>query len=100
MKDLGGSFTNGFDDCFCQVKASFSDLDLSYISINAQDQIPACLVDFEGIDELFADETNPNPQGDGKATHADQEKFVGDGARQLEGDQTVEKNEEPLTIQQ
>ena len=34
--ELGGSFANGFDDSLHQVKASFLDLDLSKISINAQ----------------------------------------------------------------
>jgi len=34
--ELGGSFADGFDDCLRQVKASFLDLDLSKISINAQ----------------------------------------------------------------
>lgn len=40
LKELGGSFANDFDDCFCQVKATFLDLDLdlSYISIDAQAQ--------------------------------------------------------------
>ena len=27
LYELGSSFANGFDDCLCQVKASFSDLD-------------------------------------------------------------------------
>ena len=35
LKELGGSFANGFDDCFFQVKASFPDLDLSHVSIDA-----------------------------------------------------------------
>jgi len=34
--ELGGSFADGFDDCLRQVKASFPDLDLSQISIDAQ----------------------------------------------------------------
>ena len=41
LNELSGSFVDGFDDCFCQVKASFPDLDLSYISIEAQAQTPA-----------------------------------------------------------
>ena len=35
LKELGGSFVDSFDDCFHQVKASFLDLDLSHISIEA-----------------------------------------------------------------
>ena len=38
LAKLGGSFADNFDDCFRQVKASFPDLDLSYISIDAQAQ--------------------------------------------------------------
>ena len=33
---LGGSFADNFDDGFHQVKASFTDLDLSQISIDTQ----------------------------------------------------------------
>ena len=29
LYDLGGYFADGFNNCLCQVKASFSDLDLS-----------------------------------------------------------------------
>lgn len=36
LRELGGSFTDGFDDCIRQVKASFPDLDLSHVSIDAQ----------------------------------------------------------------
>ena len=35
LKGLRGSFTDSFDDCFCQVKATFPDLDLTHISIDA-----------------------------------------------------------------
>ena len=35
LKEFGGFFADGFDDCFCQVKASFLDLDLFHISIDA-----------------------------------------------------------------
>ena len=71
LKKLGGSFADGFDDCFCQVKASFLNLDLSHISINALVQTLAKLVYSEGIDELFANEINPNPQGDRDAVQVD-----------------------------
>ena len=36
LYELGGSFADGFDICFRQVKVSFSDLDLSEISIDAK----------------------------------------------------------------
>ena len=35
LRDLGGSFADCFDDCISQVKASFLDLDLSHINIDA-----------------------------------------------------------------
>ena len=36
LRELSGSFADGFDDCKCQVKVSFLDLDLSHINIDAQ----------------------------------------------------------------
>lgn len=79
LKELGGFFADEFDDCFRQVKASFSDLDLSHISIDTQAQTLAQPVYPEGTDDLFANETNLDPHGDGDATPANQEKSVGDG---------------------
>ena len=35
LAKLGGSFANSFNDCFHQVKASFPDLNLSHVSIDA-----------------------------------------------------------------
>ena len=92
LKELGGSFADGFENCLCQVKASFP--------AQAQAQTLTQLIYSEGTDELFANETNLDPQDDGDTIHVDQEKYVRDGTRQLEGDQMVEKNEKPLTIQQ
>ena len=86
LKELGGSFVDGFDDCFCQVKASFSDLDLSHVSIDAQAQTPAQPVYSKGIDELLIDDTNLDPQGDGDPSQVEQEKSVEVTTRHLEGD--------------
>ena len=44
-----------------QVKDSFLNLDLSHITIDVEGQTPARLVEFEGIDELFTDDINPDP---------------------------------------
>ena len=74
LAKLGNSFANDFDDCLCQVKASFPDLDLSHITINAEGQTPTHHVKSEGTDELFADDINPDPQGDEKAAQVNQEK--------------------------
>lgn len=48
LRELRGSFTDGFDDFFHQVKTSCPDLDLSQVSIDAQAQTPAQPVYFEG----------------------------------------------------
>ena len=64
LKELGVFFADNFDDCFCQVKVSFLDLDLSHVSINAQAQTPAQPIYSEGTNELFAKKTNLDPQGD------------------------------------
>ena len=96
LKELGGSFADGFDNCFHQVP----DLDLSHVSIDVQAKTLAQLVYFEGTNELFADKTNPDPQGDGDAVQVDQEKFVKDVARHLKGDQTVEKKIEDTPVVQ
>ena len=61
LKELGGSFVDSFDDCFHQVKASFLDLDLSHISIEAQAQTLAHPVYSEGINELFVNDSTPDP---------------------------------------
>lgn len=101
LAELSGSLADGFDDYLCQVKAPFLNLDLSHITIDAEGQTPARPVEFEGTNELFADDINPDPQGDGAAIHADKEKSVEDGICQLEVDQTAEeKKEETLVAQQ
>ena len=61
LKEIVGSFFDGFDNCFHQVKASFLDLDLSHISIEAQARTPTHPVYSKGIDELFANDSIPDP---------------------------------------
>ena len=61
LAELGSSFANDFDDCLRQVKASFLDLALSHITIDAEGQTPAHPNDSKGTDKLFADDTNPDP---------------------------------------
>ena len=102
LKELGGSFADGFDDCFHQVKASFLDLDLSHISIDAQAQTPAYPIYFEGTDELFADDSIHDPQGARETAHEDQGKFVKDEVRPIEGNRIAEEKdrENPIDRQQ
>ena len=60
LRELGDSFANGFDDFFHQVKASFPNLDLSHISIDARGQTRTRPTDSEGTDELFAEDITVN----------------------------------------
>ncbi|XP_075665687.1 uncharacterized protein LOC142635417 [Castanea sativa] len=55
LMELGSSFSDGFDDCIRQVKASFPDLDLAHINIDAEAQTLAHPVDSEGTEELFGE---------------------------------------------
>lgn len=100
LAEMGGSFVDGFDYCLHQVKASFPDLNLSHITINAKGQNPARSVESEGTDELFVDDINPDHQVYGEAIYADQEKSVEDRIHQLEVDQTVEEKEEETPVAQ
>ena len=92
LRELGSFFVNSFDDCICQVKASFPDLDLSHISIDAQSQTPAQLVSSVGTDNLFANDLVTEPFGDVE-TPVDQAKFVRDKARPLEEDPMIKRKD-------
>ncbi|XP_075671828.1 uncharacterized protein LOC142641308 [Castanea sativa] len=61
LAELGSSFDDGLDDCLCQVKVTFPDLNLAHISIDAEAQTPARPVDSEGTDEIFGE----GPRDDG-----------------------------------
>ena len=88
LTELSGSYANSFDNCFRLVKASFLDLDLSHVSINAQAQTPAQLVHSESTDELFADDAPiDDPNGDGViAPLKGQVEVEGEEARPLNRD--------------
>lgn len=66
--ELGGCFADDFNDCLYQVKASFSDQDLSSISIDLRQVQIHWSVDPEGTDELFTENPTSDAQGDGEAT--------------------------------
>lgn len=90
LYELGGSFA----DCLRQVKVSFSDLNLSHISIDTQAQTPAHPADQEDTDELFADDTTPSLQDDGEtAPPEDQVKPVKDEARPLGRNQMAKERD-------
>ena len=71
LYELGICFADGFNNCLCQVKASFLDLDLSQISIDASTQTLARPVNPEGIDKLFGVDLIFGAHGDGKAALQD-----------------------------
>ena len=102
LSKLGSSFVVGFNDCLCQVNASFLDLDLSHITIDTKGQTSTRPVDSEGTNELFADDTTLDPQRDKEAApHNDQTKSVEKESHPLEGNQTIEeKDGETLADQQ
>lgn len=54
LSKLGTSFANDFDDYLHQVKASYPNLNLAHISLDAEGQTSAQPVDSEGTDELFS----------------------------------------------
>lgn len=101
LSKLGGFYADGFNDCLHQVKASDPDLNLSHVSIDAEGQTPACPVELEGTENLFADADNPVLQVNEEATHVGHEKFVDDGNHQPKDVQVVKKkNEETPPFQQ
>ena len=100
LAELGGSFADDFDNCLRQVKASFPNLDLSHITIDAKGQTPARPVESKGIEDLFVDDANPNTQVEEEAIHGDQEKSIEDDVRHLEVDQTTEEKDEENPVAQ
>ena len=64
LRELGGSFLQGFDDALCQLKKAYLELDVSMINVNDQDQTSALPVASENTDDLFGDDT---VQGDGES---------------------------------
>ena len=84
LRELGSSFADDFDDCIRLVKASFLNLDLSHINIDAQPHTLAQLVSSVGTDNLFVGDTMTEPLNDGEIP-MDQAKSVEDDVRALEG---------------
>ena len=99
LVELGGSFAEGFDDCLCQVKTSFPDLDLSHVTIDAQAQTSVQPVHSRSTDELFADDAPvDDPRGDGDTVVQSQVKTVVDSTRHPDI-QFVEEKDENTPIQ-
>ena len=64
LKELGGSFLQGFDDTLRQLKKAYPNLDVSMITVNDQDQMSTLLAALENTDDLFGDDA---VQGDGES---------------------------------
>ena len=64
LKELGGSFLQGFDDALRQLKKAYPDLDVSMITVNDQDQTSALPAASKNTDDLFGDDA---VQGDGES---------------------------------
>ena len=56
LKELGGSFLQGFDDALRQLKKAYPDLDVSMITVSDQDQTSALPVASENTDDLFGED--------------------------------------------
>ncbi|XP_030925001.1 uncharacterized protein LOC115952048 [Quercus lobata] len=64
LKELGGSFLQGFDDALRQIKKTYPDLDVSMITVNDQDQTSALPVASENTEDLFGEDA---VQGEGES---------------------------------
>ena len=64
LKELGGSFLQGFDDALRQIKKAYPDLDVSMITVSDQDQTSVLSVASENTDDLFGEDA---VQGDGES---------------------------------
>ena len=64
LKELGGSFLQGFDDALRQIKKAYPDLDVSMITVNDQDQTSALPVASENTEDLFGEDA---VQGEGES---------------------------------
>ena len=85
LAELGGSFVEGFDDAFYQVKTSYPDLDLSHANINIQDQTSVQPVHSKSTDELFVDDALvDDPHCDRGNVVESQIKFVVDNTRHFD----------------
>ena len=84
LAKLRGSFAKGFDDALHQVKASYPDLDVSHVNIDAQAQTSVQPIHSESTDELFADDAPFN------VLHGDEKTVV-----ESQGNPIVDSNRKP-----
>ena len=100
LSELKGSFAEGFDDTLHQVKASYSDLDVSHVTIDAQAQTSVQPIHFESTDELFADEAFiDDTHGDRGTAVKSQAKTIEDNTCQPE-DQVLEERDDDAPVLQ
>ena len=104
LAELEGTFAEGFDNALRQVKNSYTNLDVSHVTIETQDQSTAQLVLSESTEDLFADDAIVNNaivnlQSYGIVDLEGQEKTAEEGTHHLEDVQVMEKDDVP-TVQQ
>ena len=97
LAELGGSFAEGFDDALHQVKTSYSDLDVSHVSIEAPNQTSIQPVLSESTKDLFADDAPGDLHDDRESTQVkSQAKIVKDNTCHPKEPMFEEKNEAPV----
>ena len=101
LAEFGGFFAKGFDECLRQVKASFLDLDLSHVTIDAQVQTLVQPVHSKSTDELFADDAPvDDPRADEEIAVENQIKPIMDSTHHPDDVQFVKEKDEDTPIQQ
>ena len=84
LNELNDCYDDGFQECICQVKALYPNLDVSQVSLDNVVQTLAGTVDHEGTDEIFEANPMPNVQGKGKAAPEDEQvKSIRDKTRTI-----------------
>lgn len=56
LRELGGSFLQGFDDALCQLRKAYPELDVSMINVNDQGQMSVMPATSENTNDLFGDD--------------------------------------------
>ncbi|XP_030925032.1 protein SUPPRESSOR OF npr1-1, CONSTITUTIVE 1-like [Quercus lobata] len=86
LKELGGSFLQGFDDALRQIKKTYPDLDVSMITLTDQDQTSALPVASENTEDLFGEEA---AQGDGESAPPNEVAVADPKKAELNGQRVV-----------
>ena len=66
LTKLSDCYDDKFQECLCQVKALYPNLDVSQVSLDNGAKTPARTVEHEGTNEILEADPIPNVQGDGE----------------------------------